>query len=42
VRTGFYSEEQGAQVRAAAEQVAADLDADRRWWDAAWADWSPV
>jgi hypothetical protein len=42
VRTGRYTEEQGANVRAAADQVAADLDAGRLWWDTAWAEWSPA
>jgi hypothetical protein len=40
-RTGRYTDEQVANVRGAAERVAADLDAGRMWWDPAWAEWSP-
>ena len=34
--------EQAAHVRAEADAVAAKLDAGRRWWDTAWAEWSPA
>jgi hypothetical protein len=41
VRDGWYTPQQGAAVRAEAARVAAELDAGRRWWDTAWASWSP-
>jgi predicted RNA-binding protein associated with RNAse of E/G family len=41
VREGRFTAEQAAQVRAEADAVAANLDAGRSWWDAAWAEWSP-
>jgi hypothetical protein len=42
VREGRLTAEQAAQVRAQAQQVAADLDAGRWWWDTAWSEWSPA
>lgn len=38
---GWLSPGQGEAVRTAAAVLAADLDAGRRWWDPAWAEWSP-
>jgi hypothetical protein len=42
VREGRFTPEQAELTRAHAETVAADLDAGRRWWDPAWAEWEPV
>ncbi len=41
VRQGRYTEEQIAATRAEGRRVAAELDAGRRWWDDAWAEWRP-
>jgi hypothetical protein len=42
VREGRFTPEQAARVRAEADIVAAELDAGRHWWDAAWSEWSPA
>jgi hypothetical protein len=41
VREGRLTPEQADAVRAEGARVAADLHAGVRWWDPAWADWSP-
>ena len=41
VREGRFTAEQVAAVRAEGDRVAAELDAGRRWWDEAWASWTP-
>jgi hypothetical protein len=41
VREGRFTQDQADATRAEARRLVADLDAGRRWWDDAWADWSP-
>jgi len=41
VREGRFTPEQVAATRAEGRRIAAELDAGRRWWDEAWADWEP-
>ena len=41
VAGGRFTAAEVAAVRAEGERVAAELDAGRRWWDDAWADWAP-
>jgi len=41
VRDGRFTAAQVAAIRAEGERIAAELDAGRRWWDDAWADWRP-
>jgi len=41
VREGRFTPAQVTAVRAEGRRVVAELDAGRRWWDSAWADWRP-
>lgn len=41
IREGRYTVDQVAATRAEGARVAAELDAGRRWWDEAWAEWLP-
>ena len=41
VDEGRFTGEQVAKIRAEGERIAHELDAGRRWWDEAWADWQP-
>jgi len=41
LQEGRYTAAQVAQVRSEGRRIAAELDAGRRWWDDAWADWKP-
>jgi hypothetical protein len=41
VEEGRFTVEQVAEIRAEGERIARELDAGRRWWDEAWADWVP-
>lgn len=40
-RDGHFTRQEAAGVRAAADEVAGELDAGRRWWDERWAAWQP-
>lgn len=41
VQEGRFTEDQARAIRREAARITTDLDAGRRWWDDAWADWSP-
>lgn len=41
VREGRYTPAQVAAARAEAKRVVRTIDAGRRWWDDAWAEWKP-
>jgi len=41
VREGRFTPAQAQAARAEGRRVAAELDAGRRWWDDAWAEWTP-
>ena len=41
VAEGRYTREQVELVRTEGDRIAAELDAGRHWWDAAWAQWAP-
>jgi predicted RNA-binding protein associated with RNAse of E/G family len=41
VREGRYTADQMAIARAEGARITAELDAGRRWWDEAWAEWAP-
>ena len=41
VREGRFTAAQMDDVRAEGRRIAGELDAGRRWWDEAWAEWSP-
>jgi hypothetical protein len=41
VAEGRYSEELVSWVIGLGDELGARLDADERWWDARWADWTP-
>jgi hypothetical protein len=41
VREGRFTQDQARAIRAEGDRVLAELDAGRRWWDDAWADWQP-
>lgn len=38
---GRFTQDQARATRAEAGRLTAELDAGRRWWDDAWADWQP-
>jgi hypothetical protein len=42
VREGRFTQDQADAFRAEADRITAELDAGRRWWDDAWADWRPA
>jgi hypothetical protein len=41
VQEGRYTAAQVAATREEGRRIAAELDAGRHWWDAAWAEWEP-
>lgn len=41
VRDGGFTAQEAEAIRLEAKTLAADLDAGRRWWDEAWANWRP-
>jgi len=41
VRQGRFTQDQARATRAEAARLIAELEAGRRWWDDAWADWHP-
>jgi hypothetical protein len=41
VREGRFTQDQADAFRAEADRITVELDAGRRWWDDAWADWRP-
>jgi len=41
VREGRLTEDQAAAARAEGARIVAELDAGRRWWNEAWAEWEP-
>jgi hypothetical protein len=41
VREGRFTEDQARATRCEAARITAELDAGRRWWDDAWAAWTP-
>lgn len=41
IREGRYTEEQVAATWEEGRRVITELEADRRWWDDAWASWTP-
>ena len=41
VREGRFTQDQARAIRAEAARITAELDAGRRWWDDAWAEWRP-
>jgi predicted RNA-binding protein associated with RNAse of E/G family len=41
VQRGRYTAEQVERVVALGDSLAAELDADRRWWDEKWSTWTP-
>jgi Protein of unknown function (DUF402) len=41
VGEGRFTPEQVVEIRAEGERIARELEAGRRWWDEAWADWVP-
>ena len=41
VREGRFTQDQARAIRQEAARITADLDAGRRWWDEAWAEWRP-
>jgi hypothetical protein len=41
VREGRFTAEQVQTIRESGRQIAAELDAGRRWWDEAWSEWKP-
>jgi predicted RNA-binding protein associated with RNAse of E/G family len=41
VREGRFTQDQARAARREAARVTAELDAGRRWWDDAWAEWHP-
>ena len=42
VGEGRFTQDQARAIRREARRITAELDAGRRWWDDAWADWRPV
>ena len=42
VEEGRFTQRQARATRDEAQRVIAELDAGRRWWDDAWADWRPA
>jgi hypothetical protein len=41
IRLGRWTEAEVEAIRAEGARVAAELEAGRRWWSNAWADWRP-
>jgi hypothetical protein len=41
VREGRFTAEQVDAIRESGRQIAAELDAGRRWWDGSWSEWKP-
>jgi len=41
VHEGRFTADQAAEIRAVGANIAADLDAGRRWWSDDWASWMP-
>jgi hypothetical protein len=41
VQEGRFTEDQARETREEAARLIAELEAGRRWWDDAWADWRP-
>jgi Protein of unknown function (DUF402) len=41
VAEGRFTDAQVAEIRVEGERIAGELDAGRRWWDEAWAGWTP-
>jgi hypothetical protein len=41
VREGRFTAEQAESIRESGRQIAAELDAGRRWWDESWSEWVP-
>ena len=41
VREGRFTQDQARAARREAARITAGLDAGRRWWDDAWAEWRP-